>query len=423
MQAANNQPTTNQHTSPSDASSTTWHASLHVTDDAMKVYLILDTQPGQWPVPALTIEAVQTQLTEMGITAPIDQERVTQLLQDPVAVCAPIAAGTLPRPGREGRLELLVRDDREDGPREREDGSVDYRERSPWVHVEAGTPLAVLQPPGRGRDGSDVYGRKIPAPEGPPLRIRTGRGVCVITPATDPATVDPVAFQAAAPILEELGPNAEGVEVYVALQGGRPVIDRRRPGQVTLEVRPYLEIAGDVDLSTGHVRFDGDVAVRGNVADEMIIEAGGDVLVHGSVDRAQIRAGKKVDIRGGTVQSRIEAGDNARLFFINQSHVTAGRYVEIGPRGAYLATVQAPIVVARGPVIGGEVHVVKRLEALEAGSEMGARTTLVAEAGGELRVRTAHPQVLVRVGRRNLVLTRLERALRCRLVGGELVLH
>src|SRR5690606_24180349 len=172
-------------------------------------------------------------------------------------------------------------------------------------------------------------------------------------------------------------------------------LDRRRPGQVTLEVRPSLEIAGDVDLSTGHVRFDGDVAVRGNVADEMIIEAGGDVLVHGSVDRAQIRAAKKVDIRGGTVQSRIEAGDNARLFFINQSHVTAGRYVEIGPRGAYLATVQAPIVVARGPVIGGEVHVVKRLEALEAGSEMGARTTLVAEAGGELRVRTAHPQVLV----------------------------
>lgn len=428
---------------PSQAGSTPWRASLHVTGDAMKVFLVLEQKPGGPETPGaggnppaaaagpaaapppLTMDLVRSLLEERGVAVPIDEQAVQRLLDDPVAVCALIAEGTPPRPGREARMDVLVGQQGPGGPMEREDGRIDWRERGAWVHVEPGTPLALLRPPVPGCDGRDVFGRVVPAPKAQRLRVRIGRGVTVIGPHTNREAADPQALEAAARVLEEHGldPAAGDAEVFVAVQAGRPVVSRDPRGIVRVEVRPVLEVPGDVDLSTGHIRFQGDVTIRGSVADDMIVEAGGDVVIRGNVDRAFIKAGKNVEIRGGTAQSRIEAGEMARLAFINQSQVTAGRLVEVGSRGAYLSTIRAPIVVARGPLIGGSVEVVKRLEAAEAGSVMGARTTLVAGPEGELRVRTAHPQVLLQVGWRKLLLTRVEYGLRCRLVAGELELR
>jgi len=400
--------------------STTWHASLHVADDDMKVFLVLEPRADAGSATPPTLEALHADLRDLGVTVPIDEELVLRLLTDPVAVCALIASATPPRPGRAGRIEWLIHDHGEDAPRERDDGSVDYRERNPWVHVEPNTPLAVVLPPGEGHDGWDVYGQRRTAAEGRPLRVQAGRGAVLIGPDTDPEALDPAAREAALAALAGIEPS-EGAVVCVALDAGRPVITTRGPHDVIVEVRPLLDIRGDVGLATGHVRFQGDVAVHGNVDAAMIVEAGGEVIVHGSVDRAEIRAGKNVTIRGGIFQSRIQAGAGARLYFVNQSQVTAGEYIEIGPRGAYLATLDAPTVTVRGPLVGGEVRVVDRLQAAEVGSEMGARTVLVAPAGGELRARTMHPQVMVRVGGRSLILTETRSHVRCRLQEGRLV--
>jgi uncharacterized protein (DUF342 family) len=65
-------------------------------------------------------------------------------------------------------------------------------------------------------------------------------------------------------------------------------------------VEPTLTLAA-VDMSTGHIQFEGSETVVGDVKAGMKIQAAGDVTIGGVVEAAEIRADGDITIKGGII--------------------------------------------------------------------------------------------------------------------------
>jgi hypothetical protein len=77
------------------------------------------------------------------------------------------------------------------------------------------------------------------------------------------------------------------------------------PGQPTVikngvKVNPVLDVE-NVDLSTGNLSFEGTVRVSGDVLTGMKMNVGGDVVINGTVEAAEIVAGGSVTVKGGVI--------------------------------------------------------------------------------------------------------------------------
>lgn len=152
---------------------------------------------------------------------------------------------------------------------------INHRERMTIESVDVGEVLAYWYPPEPGRPGRNVYGETVEPPKPKNDRFRAGRGVKLINNG----------------------------RVAVADKPGRPLL---RNG--TLTVTQQMIVEGDVDLSTGNIKFKGDVIVLGNVRETMKIEAGGVVEVKGDVTHAHIISGSHVIVKRKVIGSTICAG-------------------------------------------------------------------------------------------------------------------
>ncbi|HHY94132.1 MAG TPA: DUF342 domain-containing protein, partial [Firmicutes bacterium] len=100
--------------------------------------------------------------------------------------------------------------------------------------------------------------------------------------------------------------SSDGLEVR-ATSTGRPLANRKGD-RVQVYLVSQLLHPRDVDLTTGHLRFKGDVTVGGNVLEGMEVEALGKVEIGGSVTRARVEAGGSVRIGRGVLAGTVVAG-------------------------------------------------------------------------------------------------------------------
>ncbi|MCJ8345354.1 FapA family protein [bacterium] len=85
----------------------------------------------------------------------------------------------------------------------------------------------------------------------------------------------------------------KGSQIYSEIDG-RPSIDDT--GRI--EVVPLYTIYGDVDLSVGDLKFNGNIEIMGNVLAGFTIEAGGSIFVKGSVECSNLTAQEDITING-----------------------------------------------------------------------------------------------------------------------------
>ncbi len=104
------------------------------------------------------------------------------------------------------------------------------------------------------------------------------------------------------------GAEMRGNRIY-ALRDGRPYLKNGQVGVV-----PLLTVVGDLDKDTEDIDFDGDVVVKGNVQDNMVIKASGNISIIGSVYHSEINAHQNVEIQGKIIGGRIHAGDENSAF-------------------------------------------------------------------------------------------------------------
>lgn len=209
---------------------------------------------------------VRQLLAEQRIVEGVDWEAIDSLLASGESGSCVCASGTPPVDGLPERVTILVQPVHEPLY-----GIVPVR---PILSVQKGVSVAKRLPEESGEAGVSVYGTAIP-PYTPPAKLpRIGDG---------------------------LAENDEGF--FISVRGGRVI---HRPD--LLDVAPTLEFNESLTAKQGHVQFDGDVLVRGNVEQGVEIAASGQVFVQGIVSRAKIVGDAGIFVSGGVFQSELYAG-------------------------------------------------------------------------------------------------------------------
>ncbi len=261
---------------------------VHISDDQLKAWLTLLPATDAFPpsreelIARLKKEKVVYGLNEAVLQLAVEQGHLKKSL---------VAEGLPAQQGKSAWFEYLLETNLQRGPRERADGSVDYRDLNLVQNVDLDTPLMRKHPPEPGQPGRKVTGEEI-SPE-------MGRDYHLI---------------------ESVGSkiSEQDKNLLVAARAGRPV---RLSRSVKVDDMITLQ---EVGLETGNVQFKGSVSVMGSVCSGFQIKAGGDIIVHGSVEDAILDAGGSIEVRGsifGRDQASLTAKGDIRAHFIQNASV------------------------------------------------------------------------------------------------------
>jgi len=297
----------------------------------------------------------------------IDLKRINHAgLNQVIAALTPtvivVASGKAPVPGLDTQFKPLIEEQNIDQAEEDETGRIDYLSGKLYVTISANMPLMERIPPQAGKMGIDIFGQIIPTTAGKDIPF--AQKMTGTTIATD-------------------NPNLLMAEV-----SGHPVFFYNGA-----RVDKSLQFE-NIDLTTGHIKFDGSVFVKGDVRPDMKIEVSGDVFVKGTVERASIKAGNDIIVNGGVLGNTLneypqdgrppfecflDAGGSIEAKYINlalvkaikdisvkeyafNSQLTAGANVALGQNGG------------RGNLVGGETKAGHSIIAKVLGSKAYLRT-------------------------------------------------
>lgn len=211
--------------------------------------------------------------------------------------------------------------------------------------VRKGQLLASVVPPMNGTPGTDVTGRIIPAKPGRPLRVKPGNNVML-----------------------------ESGQFYAICDGQVSITEK------AISVNPVFEVKGDLDLRTGNIDFVGNIAIRGNVPSGYELKAGGDIVVDGLVEAANLHAEGNIIIKGGVagaLKGKVTAGGNVLANYLNQANVKAGQDIIVRSSILHSKLTAAGNVDCRtGTVIGGTISAGRNIYVKELGNELFTKTEL-----------------------------------------------
>ncbi|NMP33326.1 DUF342 domain-containing protein [Thalassotalea sp. M1531] len=189
-----------------------------------------------------------------------------------------IALGKEAINGQDAKIKPLVQSAQERilKPKEREDGSVDMRDLGDIICVKEGDPLAKKIPLTPGIKGYTVTATPLTPEPGEDTSLVPGEGT----------TISP-----------------KNENVLISTKVGLPkIIDNG------MEVDEVYKIK-NVDVSTGHIDFQGSVIIEGDVSEGMRVVASGDITIGGFVESARIEAGGDITITSGIIGKKQDVED------------------------------------------------------------------------------------------------------------------
>ena len=325
----------------------------------------------------LSIEDAQEALNKAGVKKGISPRALDSFLGQQfekasgVAYSAIVAHGRNPKEGSDAKFVRLcsTAQDRVLSPQATAGGKVDMKDLGAIITVKPGTPLMQRIAATQGEDGYTVFGDIIPASPGKELELQPFEGT----------KIDPT------------NPNlliADCKGVPVALPRGMRVDD--------------VLCFDNVDVSTGHIDFDGSVIISGDIKDGMRVKAKGDITVLGFVESAIVESQSAVTIVLGAIGRNRE---NEEAFTCS---ISAKRTISIGyaqycdikteqnlfiERQVLHCDLTAKRLIRvgkadkpRGKIIGGNIFDAMRIETGELGAPAGTKTRVfLAQNWFELR--------------------------------------
>lgn len=236
---------------------------VQVADDKMSATLTLCRRAQGY-----TVNEIKNTLKIYGVKYGLKDDIIEQMVQKEIYNSPTVVAqGNFPVNGKDGYYKYYFKTETSSTPKILEDGSVDYLNMDLFESVTTGQVIAEYFPPTNGTAGFTVTGQiklALPGKEQPPLR---GQGFAV----------------------------SEDKKKYVSLMNGR--IELKEDGKI--EISRLYTITGDLDVSIGNVRFDGDVYVMGRMRSGLSIIATGNVVIDGHVGNVNIRSGGDVILKNG----------------------------------------------------------------------------------------------------------------------------
>ncbi|MGM0676115.1 DUF342 domain-containing protein [Ectothiorhodospira marina] len=333
---------------------------LNVDPQGLEASLHVEGPRGGRPT---TLEQVLQALADKGVTQGVDQEAISALLKQPewAPEVAVIGRATAPVNGTDSVFESLVPEARERIPRIDDRGRADYRDLGELVQVSPGAPLMRRHHATPGTPGQNLFGAPIPARDGRERSFATR--------------------------LHNVARDPEDPDLLRATVAGMPVVV---PNGVIVE--ELLDVK-QVDLSSGHLNFEGSVRIRGDVSDGMRVVSTGDIEVGGMVEGATLEAGGDVLIRHGVVgqlqhgqghqpTAVIKAGGKVTARFMENARVEAATVVVQEQLVHCQVTARQSVIVGaagarKGQIVGGQIRSRELIECRLLGSPTSPHTIVV----------------------------------------------
>jgi len=241
------------------------------------------------------LAGIMREIAGKNIVYGIRHDEIRAILDRPEDGLYVIARGDPPGESVDERVELKFAAGREEPKAGAVTGKdrIDFRDLVEIPSVEPGALLAVKLPGAPGAPGKTVTGEIIPPRKPVVFELIAGKGAEVL---------------------------ADGSKVYARI-GGRPVA-KKLGNKYVIDVDPVLHKKGDVDISSGNIRFKGDVVVHGNVCEGMTVQAAGRINITGMVFGARIAAQGNISVGQNVAGSHIVAGGN-NIFFREVNKILA----------------------------------------------------------------------------------------------------
>lgn len=267
-------------------------AYLNIKNPVKKNYSIQDHPPTtdlvvhirEYESKELTEEDINFELLKNNIIFGVDKNAIKDIVKNKKKGRYLIAKGLPPSPPRDAYIEYLFNNKQDLLSRYNSEEKINFKELNQIPSVEVGEVLAVKHPAKLGDKGIDVRGNFI-EPELPKdVTIKVKDGVKVTEDGTK----------------------------AIAMISGRPVLEGHKVKY--LSVVPVYVHNGNVDLSSGNIRFDGDVIITGNITEGMSVVSKGNVVVYGDAVGSVIHARGCVKVKK-VISSKIFAGENYSFYY------------------------------------------------------------------------------------------------------------
>ena len=227
---------------------------------------------------------------------------------------------------------------------------VDYAALNLINNVKEGQEICRLIRPTEGEPGRTVQDQEIPAKSGKSVSLPKGRNTEI----------------------------SEDGDALVALADGHVEFTGRG-----FQVKPVLDVPGDVDFSTGNIKFVGDVNINGDVLSGFSVQAMGSVWVGGVIE-----AGSTVEAGGDLTVVKGILGDGTTT--VRSQRCVFSKYIENATiyvrenlqtdaiiNGGVYCDGEVVVRSGRGVIMGGRVWAAKKISASIVGSRSERRTSIV----------------------------------------------
>lgn len=227
---------------------------------------------------------------------------------------------------------------------------VDYTALNLIHNVKEGQEICRLIRPTEGEPGRTVLDQEIPAKSGKSVALPKGRNTEI----------------------------SEDGDALVALTDGHVEFTGR-----SFQVKAVLDVPGNVDFSTGNIKFLGDVNIKGDVLTGFTVRAMGSIWVGGVIE-----AGSTVEAGGDLTVVKGILGDGTTT--VRAQRCVFSKYIENATiyvrenlqtdaiiNGGIYCDGEVLVRSGRGVIMGGRVWAAKKVSATTVGSKSERRTTVV----------------------------------------------
>lgn len=259
------------------------------------------------------------------------------------------ARGTAAVHGKDGQIVDLFKRKPERELAVNEYNHVDYASISFIQNASEGDIICRIIAPTSGVEGKTVLGQELPARDGKAAPVPKGRNTAL----------------------------SEDGAALVATKTGHVEFNGRN-----FQVKPVLDVDGNVDYSSGNINFLGDVHVHGDVCTGFTVRAMGNITVDGVVEAATVEAG------GDLIMVKGAQGDNRAV--LRAGHSIFAKYLENCCVYA-MEDLHADCIIncdvycdglvevrsGRGTIIGGSIRAAHEVSADVVGSRAETHTDVV----------------------------------------------
>jgi hypothetical protein len=255
-----------------------------------------------------------------------------------------VAKGTAPVPDAPAEIKYHFDTDPLKVGTMTEDGLMDWKDRGTLPQVQEGELLAEKIPGPPGKEGMDVYGKKIPIPKARDKRFKCAKGA---------------------------RKSGDGMQVY-ATQSGFAKLSCMDE----ISVLPTLNIKGDISLETGHVTFDGHIEVTGTVEKGYRVK-GGSLRAH-EIRGAQIDIDGDVSATKGILGATIRCGGHMKAGHINNADITLAGNIAV-EKEVIESKIEANgrFLINDGIIIGSTISAKMGISVMDIGTEASKASELI----------------------------------------------